>query len=354
MKKYLLPHGVNWYRANMHCHTTISDGSLTPEQVKEAYKNHGYSIVAYTDHEILLDHSDLNDENFLAITSSEYSINEGASFFKVLSEKDGKNWRLRKTIHMNIFSKNPHNEFQPAANEDTYAWIQNGKYKGVEGKCDGYRRIYTKESINEVIRRCNEAGFLVQFNHPYWSLNEEEDYLGLEGLWSLEILNYATDRVTGADYCPGVYDEMVRSGMHNLYCSMGDDNHNRGGSLDHSFGGSTIIGAKELEYGQIMDALEKGEFYCASGRDNPPQIKELYVEDNKVIVECSPAVSVYYNGYCRTFKFVDQKDENGLTRAEFPIESSDVFFRITVRDKFGNVAHTHYYNVQDCLEEKDN
>ena len=112
MKKYLLPHGVNWYRANMHCHTTISDGSLTPEQVKEAYKNHGYSIVAYTDHEILLDHSDLNDENFLAITSSEYSINEGASFFKVLSEKDGKNWRLRKTIHMNIFSKNPHNEFQ--------------------------------------------------------------------------------------------------------------------------------------------------------------------------------------------------------------------------------------------------
>ena len=48
MKKYLLPENVNWYRANLHCHTTISDGCLTPEQVKEAYKAKGYSIVAYT------------------------------------------------------------------------------------------------------------------------------------------------------------------------------------------------------------------------------------------------------------------------------------------------------------------
>ena len=56
MKKYLLPHDRNWYRANMHCHSTCSDGHLTPEQLKEAYKGHGYSILAITDHEILLDH----------------------------------------------------------------------------------------------------------------------------------------------------------------------------------------------------------------------------------------------------------------------------------------------------------
>ena len=38
MKKYLLPNDVNWYRANMHCHTTHSDGQMTPEEVKELYK----------------------------------------------------------------------------------------------------------------------------------------------------------------------------------------------------------------------------------------------------------------------------------------------------------------------------
>ena len=45
MKKYLISPELNWYRANFHCHTKHSDGALTPEQVKEEYKNHGYSIV---------------------------------------------------------------------------------------------------------------------------------------------------------------------------------------------------------------------------------------------------------------------------------------------------------------------
>ncbi|MBE6674237.1 MAG: PHP domain-containing protein, partial [Ruminococcaceae bacterium] len=62
MKKYIISPKLNWYRANMHCHTTVSDGSLTPEQVKEEYKKMGYSIVAYTDHEIIREHNDLTDD----------------------------------------------------------------------------------------------------------------------------------------------------------------------------------------------------------------------------------------------------------------------------------------------------
>ena len=30
MKKFLLPENGNFYKANLHCHTTISDGRLTP------------------------------------------------------------------------------------------------------------------------------------------------------------------------------------------------------------------------------------------------------------------------------------------------------------------------------------
>ena len=39
MKKYLLPKDGTFYKANLHCHTTLSDGHLTPEEVKEIYKN---------------------------------------------------------------------------------------------------------------------------------------------------------------------------------------------------------------------------------------------------------------------------------------------------------------------------
>ncbi|MBQ6088714.1 MAG: GrdX family protein, partial [Firmicutes bacterium] len=45
----------------------ISDGSFTPEQIKEAYLARGYSVVAFTDHNILLSHQELTDRRFLAL-----------------------------------------------------------------------------------------------------------------------------------------------------------------------------------------------------------------------------------------------------------------------------------------------
>ena len=74
MKKYILPNNVNWYRANMHCHSNISDGSFTPDKIKKEYKKMGYSIVAFTDHDILLDHSYLNDEDFLNTFTKEFEL----------------------------------------------------------------------------------------------------------------------------------------------------------------------------------------------------------------------------------------------------------------------------------------
>ena len=53
MKKFEL--SGKSYKANLHCHTTVSDGHYSPEEVKEYYKAHGYSVIAFTDHEILLD-----------------------------------------------------------------------------------------------------------------------------------------------------------------------------------------------------------------------------------------------------------------------------------------------------------
>ena len=76
MKKHLLPEGGSWYKANLHCHSTISDGKLTPEELKKVYTEKGYSIIAYTDHNVMLDHSNLNDENFLALVGYELDVSE--------------------------------------------------------------------------------------------------------------------------------------------------------------------------------------------------------------------------------------------------------------------------------------
>ena len=61
----LIDKNRNFYKANLHCHTTLSDGKLTRDDVKAAYKERGYSIVAFTDHEHLIDNSDLNDDGFM-------------------------------------------------------------------------------------------------------------------------------------------------------------------------------------------------------------------------------------------------------------------------------------------------
>ena len=76
MRKYLLPEKGNFYKANLHCHTTISDGKMTPEEIKEAYTSRGYSVVAFTDHDVLIPHPELADEKFLPLNGYEMEINE--------------------------------------------------------------------------------------------------------------------------------------------------------------------------------------------------------------------------------------------------------------------------------------
>ena len=48
---YLISPYKKQYKANLHCHSTLSDGKKTPEELREMYKSHGYSILAITDHE---------------------------------------------------------------------------------------------------------------------------------------------------------------------------------------------------------------------------------------------------------------------------------------------------------------
>ena len=104
MKKHLFPENGKFYKANMHCHTVLSDGNLTAQEVKEAYLAHGYSVVAFTDHEALLDHSDLTDERFIALNGYETAIKQinGVSTLKATA---------MPVHHINFIKKKPMTPF---------------------------------------------------------------------------------------------------------------------------------------------------------------------------------------------------------------------------------------------------
>ena len=155
----------------------------------------------------------------------------------------------------------------------------------------------------------------------------------------------ATKEKSKAEYCPNIYDDMIRNG-HRLFCSMGDDNHNYKGGLEGSFGGFTYIGVKEFNYEKIMESLEKGVFYSSMG----PIIKSLsFDEDSREVhIECSNAISIVYVGTNRTFNNFYGKD---LTSASFYVPEGEKCFRVAVKDKNGLWANTNYYFLDEIMKE---
>lgn len=337
MKRYLLPEGGQFYKANLHCHTNYSDGKFSPQEVKDIYMKDGYSIIAYTDHELFIAHPELRDEHFLPLNAVEMDITEHIPV--------GSNKFDKRTCHLCMIALEESTELQPCWHRTKYAsWNENLKRHNPEVKFDDtqpdYERIYTVKGINDMIRRYREAGFFVTYNHPIWSLELPEDYLRYEGMNAMEIYNHSSYHVVGCDeYVPHIYDAFLRLNKR-IYALATDDNH----SERDVCGGYVMIKAPALEYRTVTKALEAGDFYASNGA----QIKSLWFEDGKIHVECAPAARIVYSTGVRRNKAVNCA-EGTLTEASFEVAPEDIFARITVYTKDGKFAHTNAYFVDDLL-----
>lgn len=336
MRKYLLPNEGNFYKANLHCHTTLSDGKKTPEEIKQMYMDHGYSIVAYTDHDVFLHNDHLNEENFLALHGTEIQITE---------EPVDKPASQCKTCHLCFVALEPQNTKHPWKYKSRFYANVTDRQTGdtVFGENEySHPRIYSNDEINKIIKSARDNGFFVTYNHPTWSLQDSSDFMNYDNLCAMEITNYGCIAVGFLDYNPRVYDEMLRGGK-KLYCVATDDNHNR---VEDSFGGFTVIKSEKLEYRHITKALEDGNFYASQG----PLISSLWYEDGFVYVECEGAKEIHYS-CARTQSFVERSvDGVPVTCAKFPIDHFDRYFRITVIDFKNRFANTNAYFVDELLE----
>ncbi len=333
MKQYLLPESGTFYKANLHCHTNLTDGKLTPEEVKQYYKERGYAIVAYTDHELLFPMNHLADETFLPLNGVELSVNEKERF-----DPTG------KKVHLGCIALAPDNHFTPCYHRETYfvgnAQENQNLAKPVPGLPD-FEREYSAAGINAIIAEAKRLGFFVTYNHPKWSMETEADYTRYEGLDAMEICNYACLTMGYEEYNPEVYDAFLRRGTP-LYCIAADDNHNHKAPDSRywdSFGAFTMIKAEKLEYRAVTQALTQGHFYASQG----PEIYELYYEDGAVHLKCSPAEKIILTTACRRRKLLWAADGESLTEGSLSIHPEDVYFRITVIDHTGRPANTHAY-----------
>ncbi|WMJ24381.1 hypothetical protein RBG61_06855 [Paludicola sp. MB14-C6] len=316
-KSYLLPKASKQFKSNLHAHTIHSDGALTPQQMKALYQEHGYHIIAYTDHNVLNYFKELDEENFLALCGYEvdaYTQNSYGGF--------------EKTCHLNLIARNP----------------QTAKF--IEKPA-----IYSVDSINDTIEKLYQANYIIHYNHPGWSAEEPADYLNLNHISAMEIYNHGCEVETNDGDARNHYDIILKHGLH-WNCISTDDNHNHNTLPNNtlrtetdSCGGYTMICAPTLTYDSVIQALDDGNYYCCMG-EGAPEIYHYYIEDSKLVIDCSPVKGVFVKSNSIGARFHRTSTTDSITHAEFDLTTlrgDEPYLRIELADSKRRMTFTNPY-----------
>lgn len=275
-----------WYKGNLHMHTTLSDGEVSPEQAIAQYKSAGYDFLALTDH--WFESETAMDGDMLLLSGCEW---------------------------------------------DTGNMVQNPIYHilgiGMQTKT-GLKKSNTIEP-QKLIDSIRKAGGIAILAHPAWSLTDPEAASNLTGLAGAEIFN----TISNADFRNGrradssVYFDYWANKGNYMGCFAGDDSHFYIGEQTQSF---VMVKAKELTRNSIIEALKNGQFYGSQG----PEILAIEKEDNIVKVNCEGAEKVIF--YSNTVWCHDRSQVISGGYAEYEIKKTDKFVRVELIDKNGKMA----------------
>ena len=328
----LLPVVNKYFKANLHTHSRISDGVLTPEEMIGMYRDRGYDILCMTDHNVIANHQKENREDFLLLTGTEINLNN-------LDDHP----KYRKTYHILFISKDPNSLWQPVQPPRMRPFA--APYEDLV-QPEPMACSYDVANVNAMIARAKEQGFLAAYCHPEWSGQSYPDYAGLKGLWAMEIRNNDC-ALSGLDLNNGwVYQDMLELGM-NVFPLGNDDAH----KPEHVGGAWIRVGAEKLTYGCVMEALERGDFYASCG----PEIHSLTLEDDILKITCSDASRIVLHTQCRVNMNLQPEPGEALQEGQFDLSQwrevsqndPNAFIRLMVYAPDGTFAATRAYWLRD-------
>ena len=290
-----------FWRGNLHTHSTLSDGILSPEAVADAYKTAGYDFLTLSDH--FAARYDWPIADTRAFRSNQFTTIIGAELHAPVTQA-GELWHIL-AVGLPL-------DFEPAASDETGAAIAD---------------------------RAAAAGAFVGIAHPAWSQLTIEDSRAIEAAHAVEIYNHGcaveTDRGDGWY----LLDQMLTEGRR-LSAFATDDAHFK--TEDH-FGGWVHVKAESLEPESLLAALKAGQYYSSQG----PQIHNVSIVRDELIVECSPvdtivvlcghSRSVRRSGRAITTAALDLK---GLEKGWLLTKQSP-WIRVVVIDQGGRRAWTN-------------
>lgn len=312
----------SWYKGNMHSHTTISDGMLTPEQAAKLYRENGYNFLCLSEHDIYTDHrKQLNTDNFILIPAVESSV--------ILYRDKGTNERYKLHHLHGILGTD---QMQEAAPEGIFSHLQYILPQKFFGEWTG------AQACQEAADMLAAHGCVVTYNHPIWSRVTEEEFIYTEGIGALEIFNYNTVQESNTGYDVTYWDRMLRMGKRiNGFAS--DDNHNEG-LFEDSCGGWICVQSPDLSHDSIVQNFMDGNYYSSSG----PEIHDWGIRDGKVWIDSSAVNHV--NFVCGNIindgtTVLGQCFKDTLSHAEYTLKGHETYVRVEVVDKYGRTAWTN-------------
>lgn len=299
-----------FYKGNLHCHSTRSDGNKTPAQLVDSYRQQGYSFLALSEHNIFTDPVEFCSRDFITLPAVEWEAD--------LVQNSGQVEYWRKTHHVHGIWDGA----RPAANP-----IRDGEvlprmeYRG-------------PETAAEMCRYLNSRGLFCIYNHPLWSKTSFSDYGRLEGFAAMEIYNYSGDVANATGDASLRWDELLDMGVR-LWGVAADDNHN-GGWPDDSFGGYIQVKAPELSRQAIVKAILSGAFYASSGME----LHDVFLEGRTLTVRCAPAARIDFIAgpcICGGASYF-AKSPSGLTEAAYDCGPDNSYVRVVCTDFQGRKA----------------
>lgn len=276
-----------FYRGNFHCHTTLSDGWLTPEKVKALYRKMGYDFLVVSDHRLLSPQASMED-GLLVMPGMEMD-------FTLPGE----------ALHIVGFGMSE-------AFRNSRGWLLGPQ------QCIDTMRRYGGRAI---------------LAHPHWSMNTLATLSALRNLTAAEIYNTVSGipwNGARADSSAILDVAAVHGTLFNLVAA--DDSHEYNGEAGRSY---TMVQAEALTQEAIIAAMDAGRFYASQG----PRFEQITLEGDQVIVRCSPVQTVvfYSNEIWATERCQTGKD---MTRAVYHLAEhhTESFLRVQLIDDQGNNA----------------
>ena len=242
----------SFYRGNLHCHTTCSDGELTPEQTVERYRSAGYDFLAIADHNRWGARQDLSEEGFLLLGGVEVdTVFEGG---------------VHHIVGIGKTDTFPDKTVIPQ---------------------DVRRNVHPQVMIDYL----NAKGCMAIYAHPFWSYCDCALLASLQGLTGMEIINYSCEQEWKSGISEIYFDYLWRVGSP-MWCVGADDAH---GHVPDYLGGSITVKAESLTESAVLDAIKTGSFYASYTPDNVPgpQLLDFYVDEGIAYVQCSPCRSIH-------------------------------------------------------------